>query len=151
MAIWIPDSLALECLKGTHDFQTHTFKCALFDSNAGFTKESTTAYAAANEVSGTNYTAGGATATVSSGYPQFELIDGVYRASVRFDDVSWNSATFSNVLWALYYNATDTATSAVAAIQFNKVSAVVSGDFVISIPLAQWPIVNILTGTSEQS
>jgi hypothetical protein len=55
-------SFKQELMTGTHNFTTstgNTFKLALYTSSATL-GAATTAYSATNEVSGTNYSAGGA-------------------------------------------------------------------------------------------
>ena len=59
-------SFKQELMEGVHDFTTHTFKIALYTSSATL-GATTTAYSATNEVSGTGYTAGGNTLTVTGG------------------------------------------------------------------------------------
>jgi len=58
-------SFKVELLAGDHDFDTDTFKIALYTSSATL-DASTTAYSATNEVSGTGYSAGGNSLTVST-------------------------------------------------------------------------------------
>ena len=58
-------SFKVELMQGKHNFTAssgHTFKLALFTSSASL-DASTTDYSTSNEVSGTNYTAGGAALT----------------------------------------------------------------------------------------
>lgn len=148
MTIAILDQFWLDCLQAKHDFSSHTFKMSLYDSNSTMTAESTTAYAATNEITGTGYTAGGATVAVSSGYPQLELIGESYFASVRFGDASWASSTFSDVSQALVYNATTSGNPGIALFTFPEALSVTSGQFVVLIPITQRPLVNILAGRS---
>ena len=58
-------SFKVELFKAEHDFDSHTFKIALFTSSASLSA-STTAYSTSNEASGSNYTAGGKPLTVTS-------------------------------------------------------------------------------------
>ena len=60
-------SFKVELLKGVHNFSAsggNTFKIALYTSSASL-GASTTAYSTSNEISGTGYTAAGATLTSS--------------------------------------------------------------------------------------
>jgi hypothetical protein len=58
-------SFKVDLLDGEHDFGADTFKIALYTSSATL-DATTTAYSATNETSGTGYTAGGNTLTVST-------------------------------------------------------------------------------------
>jgi hypothetical protein len=62
----LPSSAKQEFLTGTHDIGTDTFKLAFYADAATY-GAATTAYAATNEVTGTGYTAGGFTVTLSVG------------------------------------------------------------------------------------
>ena len=65
-------SFKQELFKGIHNFDQggspDTYKLALYSSSAAL-GASTTAYTTSGEVSGSNYTAGGATLTLKSGTP----------------------------------------------------------------------------------
>lgn len=124
----IATSFKVELMTGTHDFTTSTgdtFKIALYTSSATL-DATTTAYSATNEISGTGYTAGGATLTnvtpVSSGTTAY----------IDFSDVSWTSASFT-CRGALIYNSTDS-NKAVAVLDFGGDQTVSSGTFTV-----QWP------------
>ena len=116
-----------ELLNAEHDMDTDVFKMALYTSSATL-NASTTVYSATDEISGTGYTAGGETmtgATISvSGTTAF----------VDFDDVTWNSATFT-ANGALIYN-TSNANKAVAVIAFGGDQTVSSGTFTVTMPAA---------------
>ena len=127
---YMATSFKAEILKGNHDFTLTTgdvFKVALYDNNASFTA-ATTDYTATNEVSGTGYTAGGATLTnvtpVTSGTT----------AIVDFVDVAWSSATFVT-RGALIYNST-LGTAVVAVLDFGSNRTVNAGTFTITFPAA---------------
>ena len=66
----LTNSFKQELFKGIHNFDQggspDTFKLALF-TNAATLNASTTAYSTSNEVSGTNYTAGGSNLTLKTG------------------------------------------------------------------------------------
>src|SRR6056300_1231065 len=84
-------SFKQELLEGKHDLQAsggHTFKIALFSSSATL-GAATTDYSTTNEVTGTNYTAGGNTLT-SNGVS----LTGT-TAFVDFADSTWTDATIT--------------------------------------------------------
>ena len=123
-------SFKQEILVGTHNFTASsgdTFKIALYTSSASL-GASTTAYSTSNEISGTGYTAAGATLTsvtpTTSGTT----------ALCDFADVSFTSASFTaNV--ALIYNDSQS-DKAVAVIAFGGDKTVSSGTFTIQFPTA---------------
>lgn len=123
-------SFKAECLTATHNFTNTTgdvFKIALFTSSATLSA-ATTAYAATNEVSGTGYTAGGATLTnvtpTSSGTTAF----------VDFSDVTWSTATIT-ARGALIYNSSKS-NKAVAVLDFGSDKTSTAADFVVTFPAA---------------
>ena len=71
-------------IDGDFDFDTDTFKIALYTNSASLNAE-TSAYTATGEVSGSGYTAGGNTLTVSKG-----ITGGT--AFITFADTSWSAA-----------------------------------------------------------
>lgn len=121
-------SFKKELLDGTHAIKTtagDTFKMALYTSTATL-DASTTAYSATNEVTGTNYTAGGVTLTNvdpassgTTGYTQFA------------------NATFTNVTLtargALIYNSSKS-NKAVCVLDFGSDKTATAGDFVVTMP-----------------
>lgn len=145
MAITIVDQFPLDLLTGKHDFSADTFKLALFAEAAALDGD-TTAYSATNEVSGTGYTAGGATAAVSSGYPQYVTINGVAYASIRFDTVTWSTATISGIRYGLLYNDTATGNPAIAVFDYAADQSVSSGNATIAFPSAERPPIAIRIG-----
>ena len=79
-------SFKTELYTGVHDLSTDTLKIALYTAAADL-NESTTAYSATNEVTGTGYVAGGVALTgvtiSSSGYTAYvDFADVVFGASV---------------------------------------------------------------------
>ena len=70
--------------KGDFDFDTDTFKIALYTNSATLNAD-TSAYTATGEVSASGYTAGGNTLTVSKG-----ITSGT--AFISFTDTSWSAA-----------------------------------------------------------
>ena len=124
-------------LYGAHDFDASsgdTFKIALYTSSATMTA-ATTAYATTNEVSGTNYTAGGGTLT-----PVDPTSSGT-TALLDFVDETWSSATIT-ARGALIYNTTPNTTSisltnpAVIVLDFGGDKTSTAGDFTVVFPTA---------------
>lgn len=121
-------SFKQELLVGTHNFTNttgDTFKLALYTSSATL-GASTTAYTTTNEVSGTNYTAGGNALTnvtpTTSGTT----------AIVDFADLTFGTATVT-ARGCLIYN-DDQADKAVAAIDFGGDKTSTAGNFTIVFP-----------------
>jgi hypothetical protein len=132
-------SFKVEILDGIHNFGTgvirastaaDVFKIALYTSSATL-GASTTAYTTSDEVSssGTNYTAGGKTLTISQ-VPTFTSTT----AWLDFDDVTWDSATITSN-GALIYNATQ-GNKAVAVLAFGGDKTSTAGNFTIQFPAA---------------
>ena len=123
-------SFKQEILVGTHDLTASTgdtFKLALFTSSATL-GAATTAYSTSNEVSGTGYSAGGATLTSVT-----PTTDGT-TAVCDFSDVSFTSASFT-ANGCLIYNSSQS-DKAVAVIAFGGDKTVSSGTFTIQFPTA---------------
>lgn len=133
----IATSFKVELLNGIHAFGTSvvragtgadSFKAALYLATATITA-ATTAYSATNEVSGTNYTAGGvavtnATAPSSSGTTAF------WTPSAAF---SWTTVTLATAFdCVLLYNSTQS-NKAVAAFTFGS-QTVSAGNFSLTMP-----------------
>lgn len=121
-------SFKQELLVATHNFTASTgdtFKLALYTSSATL-GATTTAYTTTNEVSGTNYTAGGGTLTsvtpTTSGTT----------AVCDFADLTFGTATIT-ARGMLIYNSTDSNKS-VAAIDFGGDKTSTAGDFTIVFP-----------------
>lgn len=123
-------SFKQELMEGVHDFTSHTFKIALYTSSATLSA-ATTAYSATNEVSGTGYTAGGETLTVTGGAVS---VSGT-TAYIDFSDVTWTSATIT-ARGALIYNDTAVGNPAVAVLDFGSDKTSTSGDFTVQFPTA---------------
>jgi hypothetical protein len=128
-------SFKKELLEGKHNFLNsggHTFKLALFTSSASL-GASTTDFSSSNEVSGTGYSAGGATLTrvdpTTSGTTAF----------TDFADVTFSTATIT-ANGALIYNTTtgggSGTTDAVVVLAFGGDKTSTAGDFVILFPTA---------------
>jgi|TARA_R110000787_G_scaffold33476_4_gene87626 hypothetical protein len=130
-------SFKKELLYGAHDFDASsgdTFKIALYTSSATLTA-ATTAYSSTNEVSGTNYSAGGGALT-----PVDPTSSGT-TALTDFTDETWSSATIT-ARGALIYNTTPNTTSisltnpAVVVLDFGADKASTAGDFTVVFPTA---------------
>lgn len=130
------NSFKLELVQGIHDFSSDTIKIALYTSSATLNKD-TTAYSATNEASGTGYSAGGATMTLTSTYPKI-VSDAV---EVRFDTVTWSSADFT-CRGALIYNSSK-ANRAIHVIDFGNDVGPSGGNFSFYAPVAAPAIVKI--------
>lgn len=120
-------SFKKELLEAEHDFTADTFKIALYTSSATL-GASTTAYSTSNEVSGTGYTAGGATLTVvaptTSGNSAF----------VDFSDVTFASSTIT-ARGALIYNSSKS-NKAVIVLDFGSDITTTNATFTITMPTA---------------
>ena len=137
-------SFKSELLQGIHNFHNgsgggtttttgtgNTFKIALYTSSVTLAA-STTAYATTNEVSGTNYSAGGNTLT------NVDPSTSGTTALTDFADTTWSSATIT-ANGALIYNSSTTAGSAnraVVVLAFGGDKTSTAGDFTITFPAA---------------
>jgi len=132
-------SFKVEILDGVHAFGSSVvraseapdvFKIALFTSSASL-DASTTTYSSTDEVSasGTNYTTGGNTLTVSAAPTSSGTT-----AFLDFDDVTWASATIT-ANGALIYNSTQS-DKAVAVLAFGGDKTSTAGNFTIQFPAA---------------
>ena len=135
----ICSSFKQELLQGKHSFESsggHTFKLALFDSDATL-GASTTDYSTSEEItntSGTAYTAGGEALT------NVTPVSSSTTAYTDFSpDVSWTDASFTANAALIYNTTTGTGTGttdAVAAIAFGGDKTATSGTFTIQFPAA---------------
>lgn len=122
-------SFKTEMVQGLHDFTASTgdvFKIALFTSAANL-GANTTVYSSPGEVTGTGYSAGGATLTTIT-----PVLSGS-TAIVDFADVTWTGATFT-ARGALIYNSTN-GDRAVMVLDFGADKTVTSGNFTITMPV----------------
>jgi hypothetical protein len=125
-------SFKLALLNGEMDFSSdtsQTFKIALYTSSATL-DASTTAYSTTNEVTGTGYTAGGNTLTVTTGNPQSSGTT----AFLTFDNTTWSTATIT-ARGALIYQSGGS-NPAVAVLDFGADKTSTAGDFQIQFPTA---------------
>jgi len=129
-------SFKVDLLNGIHAFGTtvaragttaDTMYMALYTSSATL-DDTTTAYTATNEVSGTGYSAGGQALTTvaptSSGTTAY----------LDFDDETWTSSTIT-ARGALIYNSTQSNKS-VAVLDFGADKTSTAGDFTVVFPTA---------------
>lgn len=133
-------SFKAEILLGVHDFRASggdTFKIALYTSLASL-GAATTAYTATGEVSGTGYSAGGATLT------NLGVSSSGTTGLADFSDVTFSSASFT-ARAALIYNTTPSAAGAsgaaltnpaVCVLDFGSDKTVTAGNFTIEFPSA---------------
>lgn len=138
-------SFKAELMLAVHDFRAtggDTFKLALYTSSATI-DANTTAYTTSNEVTGTNYTAGGGTLT------RLGVVTSNNNASTGTGFTDFSDLTFSNATitarGALIYNNTPSANSnanttltnaAVCALDFGSDKTSTDGDFTIIFPAA---------------
>ena len=124
-------SFKVALLNGEMDFSsdtTQTFKIALYTSAATF-DASTTAYSTTNEVTGTGYTAGGNTLTISTNPTSTGTT-----AFLDFADTTWTDATIT-ARGALIYKSGGT-NPAVAVLDFGADKTSTAGDFQVQFPTA---------------
>ena len=121
-------SFKVDLLDGEHDFGADTFKIALYTSSATL-DATTTAYSATNETSGTGYSAGGNTLTVST-----TPTSSGTTAYISFSNTTWSTASIT-ARGALIYNSTN-ANKAVAVLDFGSDKTSTAGDFTIQFPAA---------------
>jgi hypothetical protein len=130
-------SFKVEVLDGIHNFgvgvvrastAADTFKIALYTADATL-NATTTAYSVTNEITGTGYSAGGNTLTISQ-VPTSTNTETV--AWLNFADSSWPSATFS-AAGALIYNSTQ-GNKAVAVLDFGGTKTATNQTFTVTFP-----------------
>tara|TARA_R110000796_G_scaffold6645_1_gene23312 strand:- start:148 stop:579 length:432 start_codon:yes stop_codon:yes gene_type:complete len=124
-------SFKIALLDGEMDFSSNTvqtFKIALYTSSASL-GATTTAYASTNEVSGTNYTAGGNTLSISA----TPAASGT-TAFLDFADTTWSNATIT-ARGALIYKSGGS-NPAVAVLDFGTDKTSTAGDFTVQFPAA---------------
>lgn len=123
-------SFKLGLLKGQFNFDTGVYRMALYKASADL-GAATTAYTASNEVTGTGYTAGGATITVTT----VPTSSGT-TAYLGFSNATWSGASFVT-RGALIYQFNGTTNPAIAVLNFGADrTAIPSVPFVVTMPLA---------------
>lgn len=122
----ICSSFKAELLGGTHDLDTDTLKAALYTSLATLSA-ATTAYTSTGEITGTGYTAGGATltgVTITAGdYPYVDIAD-----------TDWASSSIT-ARGVLIYNSSKS-DKAIAVLDFGVDQISSNGTFRIEWPAA---------------
>lgn len=126
-------SFRVELFEAVHNFNTDTFKIALYTGAADIGPD-TTAYTATGEASGTGYTAGGNTLTVSTTPTYGTNSYGAITAYVSFANSSWAAASFT-ARGALIYNSSKSNKS-VAVLDFGADKTVTAGTFTVQFPTA---------------
>lgn len=122
-------SFLKELLQGIHDFRVagDVFKISLYDSTATL-NSSTTAYTTTGEITGTGYSAGGATLT------NVEPASGGTTGYTSFSTVTWSESIIT-ARGALIYNSTES-NKAVMVLDFGMNRSSESGTFSITFPTA---------------
>ena len=138
-------SFKAEILLAVHDFRNtsgDTFKLAMYTSSATI-DANTTAYSSTNEVTGTNYTAGGAALT-NGGVTATNTSASAGTGFTTFSNLTFTNATVT-ARGALIYNTTPSANgtanttltnAAVAVLDFGSDKTSTVGDFTIIFPSA---------------
>jgi hypothetical protein len=121
----VTTSFKYDCYTAQQNLSTDTLKMALYTAAANL-NAGTTAYAAANEVSSTNYTAGGQTLT---GVTVSTSGTTVY---LSFNNPSWNNVSFT-CRGALIYNSSKSNKS-VAVLNFGSDKTVSNATFNVILP-----------------
>ena len=138
-------SFKAELMLAVHDFRLtsgDSFKLALYTSSATI-DANTTSYTASDEVTGTNYSAGGG-ALVNSGVTATNTNASAGTGFTDFSDLTFSTATIT-ARGALIYNTTPSANgtanttltnAAVCALDFGSDKTSTAGDFTIIFPAA---------------
>lgn len=127
-------SFKVELLQAVHNFgptSANTFKVALYTASADI-NASTTVYSTTNEVTGTGYTAGGNTLTISTSPTSGNNSSNIPTAYISFANTSWTSASFT-ARAALIYNSTQ-GNKSVAVLDFGADKTVSNDTFQIIFP-----------------
>jgi hypothetical protein len=129
-------SFKVELPQGIHNFgptSPDTFKIALYTAAADL-GYATTAYTTSGEVTGTGYTAGGNTLTISTSPTSGNNSLNIPTAFINFSNTSWTGATFT-ARAALIYNVTE-GNKSVAVLDFGSDKTVSNDTFQIIFPTA---------------
>jgi|TARA_R100000995_G_scaffold71607_1_gene40293 hypothetical protein len=124
-------SFKQELMEAVHNFKNSggsTFNLALYTSSASL-GAGTTAYTTSNEVSGTNYTAKGASLT------RVDPSTSGTTALTDFADLTFSNATVT-ANGALIFNDSASGDPAVCALAFGADKTSTAGDFTIQFPAA---------------
>ena len=117
-------SFKKELLEGVHNFKNSggsTFKLAMYTNSASFTA-ATPAYTTSNEISGTGYTAGGASLT------RVDPTTSSTTAFTDFSDLTFSSSSLT-ARGALIYNDSASGDPTVVVLDFGSDKSSSSGDF----------------------
>ena len=129
---------------GASVIATDTFKIAMFTSSRTDANEDLTGYTSANEVTGTNYSAGGeALTSVTLGLS--DNSSSVPTAFLDFANTTWATSTITNARCAVIYNSTlstagtggdvtHAALPSVCVLDFGADKSSSAGDFTIQYP-----------------
>jgi hypothetical protein len=129
-------SFKVELLQAVHNFgptSPNTFKVALYTAAANLGPTTTTYTGTTGEVTGTGYTAGGNTLTISTSPTSGNNSVNVPTAYVSFNNTSWTSASFT-ARGALIYNDTVSGKPSVAVLDFGSDKTVSNDTFQIIFP-----------------
>ena len=124
-------SFKKELLEGVHNFKNSggsTFNLALYTSSASL-GEGTTAYTTSNEVSGTGYTAKGASLT------RVDPSTSGTTALTDFSDLTFSTVSIT-AAGALIFNDSASGDPSVCVLNFGADKSASSGDFTIVFPTA---------------
>lgn len=127
----LTSSFLLESVQGIHVFGTDVFKLALYSAAAALNPKTVTAYTAANEVSGSGYSAGGIALALTAGYPKLSP-SGAALVLIDFADIGPLSGAGFAYRYGLIYNASK-ANRSVATVDFGSLLTVTSSYGVV------WP------------
>lgn len=143
MASSITSAITVEAKKRwlNGDFGVNdVYKCALIKGTGGtgtYTKNTryyTNLTTNTDEISGTGYSAGGATITKTAGPTNTNGTE--TNGFLDFTDATWSNATLSDVRGCVIYNDTDANKTALAWIDFGNSFAVTGGTFTVEWPAA---------------
>lgn len=122
------NSFKNQLLLGQHNFESHTFRIALYTSSANLGPD-TTRYISTGEVSGTGYTASGVNLTTR-----------MYDTFVDFNDVMFSGVTLPDVRGALIYNQSistiEYPNPSVLVLDFGVTKSITNGNLTIRFPPA---------------
>lgn len=127
-------SFKVQLLQAVHNFgptSADTYKIALYNGNADI-NAATTVYTTTNEITGTGYTAGGNTLTISVSPTSGTNQSAVATAYISFENTSWTNATFT-CRAGLIYNSTQ-GNKSVAVLDFGSDKTVANDTFTVIFP-----------------
>ena len=125
-------SFKVALLDGEMDFSSNTsqtFKIALFTSSADLDAD-TVAYASDNEASGTGYTAGGETLTISTNPTSTDTT-----AFLTFATASWANSSIT-ARGALIYRSSGSGNNAITVLDFGADKTTLANTFTVTFPTA---------------